>query len=68
MYVMMICRYIGSQAGYDASEKRDELFDASSILLLVRTEGGSSLAAFAMFRFDEEETADDDVHADVVYW
>jgi len=49
--------------GYDAREKRQELFDPESRFVVL----GSPPVAYALFRFDTEETANER-DAQVVYW
>jgi len=56
-------RYEASADGYDAKQKRQELFDPESRFVVL----GSPPVAYAVFRFDTEVTAADR-DAEVVYW
>lgn len=55
--------YEQSTEGYNAKEKRQELFDPESRFLVL----SSPPVAYAVFRFDTEETATKR-DAEVVYW
>lgn len=64
-------RYERSAEGYDAQEKRTELFHPESRFLIVR-QGSDPPLGYCIFRFDTEETASEeegeDDMCDVVYW
>lgn len=56
----------GSSLGYDADEvKEDHLHNDARLLLFFSAE---ELAAYVLWRFDWEETAQDDVEVEVAYW
>lgn len=53
----MRARYEASDWGYDAAEKRAELFDGAARYLVAREQGGA-LAGFVHFRFLDDDGAD----------
>lgn len=70
-------RYEATEEGYDAKEKRDELFHRDSRFLVLYPSPAADRAAdpatplgYCIFRFDTEETAseDEDELCDVAYW
>ncbi|KAG8989266.1 hypothetical protein FRB94_009351 [Tulasnella sp. JGI-2019a] len=69
----MRAAYTSSSFGWHPPSKRKELFDPLSRFILVyapasKARSGTSLVGFVMFRFDEEETMEeDDSMEDVVY-
>jgi hypothetical protein len=63
VFLLYQISYEASADGYDAKEKRQELFDPESRFVVL----GSPPVAYAVFRFDTEETADER-DAEVVYW
>jgi hypothetical protein len=60
-------RYEASASGYDATEKKTELFDLASRFIVLRSQTTSLPFAFAIFRFDTEEGEGDDID-EVLYW
>lgn len=60
--------YEQSQDGYNATEKQDELFDPASRFIIASATDSKTIAGFSMFRFDMEDTADDNRQVAVVYW
>jgi hypothetical protein len=60
--------YEQSQDGYNAAEKQDELFDPASRFIIAYAPDSKAIAGFSMFRFDMEDTADDNRQVAVVYW
>jgi len=68
--------YEASNDGYDADEKRNELFDPSMRYCLVTDPSNkpqdkrapAALAAFAAFRFLDESTLEEVAAVPVVYW
>lgn len=60
--------YEQSQNGYDAQDKRDEMYDPASRIILAYASVSSDIAGFSVFRFDMEDTAEDDRQVAVVYW
>lgn len=61
-------RYLNSRDGYASEEKQEELFDEESRFIIIQERDGPDLLGFTSFRFDMEDTADDDVQIEVVYW
>ena len=70
--------YRASQAGYDPSEKQEELFHSDSRFLVARLPDTGTLAGYSMFRFDREDASaesgaetsseGDGAQVDVLYW
>ncbi|KAK9900037.1 acyl-CoA N-acyltransferase [Cystobasidium minutum MCA 4210] len=59
--------YTASKNGYSPEDKCEELFNEETRFILVYEAATPDLLAFTSFRFDREDTADDDTQVEVVY-